>query len=175
MSVPTEERPTKDPMWDVARIVITVLAIIFGVWAYSVASDFRPRAAYFPVAAAGIVVVFGSIQLIQDLRNYFAGRPVVIPGLDVESPIFGLGSKGLLPALRYISWFVAYAVLMYVTGVLVASFVFVLVFLLLEARWRFGGATLLAIGVTFGAALMIRGLELRVPRTLLDIGHTLLR
>jgi hypothetical protein len=64
---------------------------------------------------------------------------------------------------------------MYVTGVLVASFVFVLVFLLLEARWRFGGATLLAIGVTFGAALMIRGLELRVPRTLLDIGHTLLR
>jgi len=175
MSAPVEEQRTRDPLWDVARIVITVVAIVFGAWAYTVASDFRPRAAYFPVAAAGIIVVFGTLQLAQDVRNYVKGRPVVIPGLDVESPIFGLGARGLIPALRYIAWFVAYALAMYTTGVLVSSFVFVLAFLLVEARWRLLGSLTLAAAVTLGAAVMIRGLGLRVPRSLLDIGHTLLQ
>jgi hypothetical protein len=172
---PSAEQQVKDPLWDVLRLIITVVAILFGAWAYTVAGDFRPRAAYFPVAAAGIIVVFGTLQLIQDVRNYLSGRPVVIPGLDVESPIFGLGARGLLPALRYIAWFAGYAGAMYVTGVLVSSFVFVTVFLLTEARWRLGGALAVATGVLVGSALMIRGFELRVPRSLLDIGHTLLQ
>lgn len=175
MNETVDVRATRDPLWDVARLVITVLAILFGIWAYTVASDFRPRASYFPLAASGMIVVFGTLQLGLDLRNYFFGRPVVIPGLDVESPIFGLGSKGLIPALRYVSWFIVYMALMYVTGVLVASVVFILVFLLLEARWPLGRAVLLSVGVTLAVSLMIRGLGLRVPRTLLDIGHTLLQ
>lgn len=170
-----QDRATKDPMWDVVRVVITVLTIIFGIWAYTVASEFRPRAAYFPVAASGIIVVFGTLQLVQDLRNLIKGRPVVIPGLDVESLIFGLGARGLLPALRYIAWFVAYAAMIYVAGVLVGSLVFVLLFLLTEARWSALGSVVGSLGITLMAAVMIRGLELRVPRTLLDIGHSLLR
>lgn len=170
-----EVRPTRDPLWDMTRLVITVLAILFGVWAYSVASGFRPRAAYFPVAAAGIIVVFGGLQLVQDLRNYRGGRPVVIPGLDVESPIFGLGAAGLRPALRYVGWFVGYSVLLYLTGVLVSSLVFLLAFLLLEARQTLLRAASLAVGVTLGVAAMIRLLELRVPRSVFEIGHTLLQ
>lgn len=101
-----------------------------------------------------------------------AGR---YPSARYSGPIFGLGSKGLIPALRYVSWFIVFTALMYVTGVLVASVVFILVFLLLEARWPLGRAVLLSVGVTLAVSLMIRGLGLRVPRTLLDIGHTLLQ
>lgn len=175
MSAPQGARPVRDPLWDVTRLVITVLAILFGVWAYSVASEFRPRAAYFPVAAAGIIVVFGASQLLQDVRNFRSGRAVVIPGLDVESPIFGLGARGLLPALRYIAWFGGYALLLYATGVLVSSLVFLLIFLRFEARQSMLRAAVITIGVTFGVAAMIRLLELRVPRSLLEIGHTLLQ
>lgn len=175
MIVAAQEQRIRDPLWDVIRIGTTVLAIAFGVWAYSVASDFKPRAAYFPVAASGIIVVCGTIQLIQDVRNYLGGRAVVIPGLDVESPIFGLGAKGLVPALRYVGWFIGYVALLYVTGVLVSSFAFILAFSLVEARWRLRGAGVVALGVTLAAAVMIRSVELRVPRTVLDIGHTLLQ
>jgi hypothetical protein len=175
MSAPIPDQATRDPLWDVVRLVMTVAGILFGVWAYTVASDFKPRAAYFPVAAAGIVILFGLLQFTQDVRNYVSGRPVVIPGLDVESPIFGLGTRGLIPALRNITWFVAYAGLLYVTGVLVASFIFLLLFSLIEARWRLGGSIALASGVTLATAVIIRVLELRAPRSLLDIGHSLLQ
>ena len=164
----------RDRTWDVMRIIITVLFIVVAAAALIRSLSFRPLAAYFPVAAAGMVVVFGSAQLALDLRNFLAGRPVVIFGLDIASTIHGMGMRGLVPALKYMAWFTGYIALFYVTGMIVSSLVFVAAFLRTQARWSWTGAVSLSGLLVAGISTMVYLLELDLPRTLLDIGHDLL-
>jgi hypothetical protein len=163
----------RDPLWDVARLVITLLTMAVGIWAIVVGMGFRPLAAYFPVAAAAMIVVFGGIQFGLDLRNFLAKRAVVIGGLDVESPIHGLGAKGLIPALRYSGWFVGYLLVFYVTGAFVSSVLFVMAFLRIEAKWSWVGTAIAGVAVLVVSLVMVFGLDLALPRTMLDIGHDL--
>jgi hypothetical protein len=164
----------RDRTWDVMRIVVTVLFIAVAAAALIRALSFRPLAAYFPVAAAGMVILCGSAQLVLDVRNYLADRPVVIFGLDVASMIHGMGMQGLLPALRFMAWFLSYIALFYVTGMIVSSLVFVATFLRTEARWSWRGTVVLSVLLVSGISAMVYLLELDLPRTMLDLGHDLL-
>lgn len=164
----------RDPVWDIARLIVTVLTLAVAAWALLEAADFRPLAAYFPRAAAGMIVVFGGIQLILDLRNFAAKKAVVVPGLDVESPIHGKGLAGLLPALKYMGWFVGFALAFWVVGIFAATLLFMATFLKFEARWTLTGVAVGAVGMTVVGWVMIRGLGLALPRDILDLGYGLL-
>lgn len=164
----------RDRTWDLMRIVVTVLFIAIAAAALIRALSFRPLAAYFPVAAAGMVILCGSAQLVLDVRNYRADRPVVIFGLDVASMIHGMGVRGLLPALRYMGSFIAYIALFSVTGMIVSSLVFVAAFLRTQARWSWTGTLVLSFLLVGGISAMVYFLELDLPRTMLDLGHDLL-
>jgi hypothetical protein len=164
----------RDPFWDVARLVVTVITVLVAGWAIAQATDFRPLAAYFPLAAAAMIVLFGTIQLAIDVRNFAKGRAVVIPGLDVESPIHGRGFAGLVPALKYMGWFVGFALAFWLAGIFVASLLFMVAFLRIEARWGWVAVGVAAVGMTGAALVMVRGLGLALPRSVFDLGYSLL-
>jgi hypothetical protein len=160
-----------DRLWDGARLVLNALVLLVALWALGEGMTFRPLAGYFPIAAAGMIAVFVSVQMGLDVFNFVRRRPVVVAGMDVESPIHGKGWAGLWTAFRYIGWFVAFLLLLYVTGVFVSAALFVGAFLKLEARWTWMGVAIAVVCVVAGTYLMIGGLGLAPPRTLLDIGH----
>jgi putative tricarboxylic transport membrane protein len=167
-------KATHDRAWDVARLVLDLVVLLLAAWALRRGLTFRPLAAYFPVAAAGMIAVFVAVQGAIDLSNFLRGRPVIIGGMDVQSPILGLGVRGILIALRYLAWFVAFIVMVWAFGVFVSGAVFVGAFLKLEARWSWPGVAVTVAAVLVATYLMLGGLELGVPRGWLQIGHGLL-
>lgn len=114
-----------DPFWDRARLLVTGLTIAVAGVAVLDALSFRPLAAYFPIASAGMVVLFAGIQLFLDVRHYLAKRPLIVATTETASPLHGLGAAGLLKSLRYIAWFIGYIALLALTGALVSAFVFI--------------------------------------------------
>ena len=136
-------------------------------WALREGLTFRPLAGYFPIAAAGMITVFVVAQTVLDLYNFVKRRPVVVSGMDVESPLHGKGWGGLRTAFRYVGWFVGFLALLFVTGVFVSAAVFVGAFLKLEARWSWFGVAIAVVCVVAGTYLMIGALGLAAPRTIL--------
>ena len=167
----TDAPMERDRLWDLARILLSAIVLVIALWAIQRGLTFRPLAAYFPVAAAGMVALFTAIQMVVDIANFLRGRLVIVPGLDVKSPIHGMGVAGLLLALRYMGWFVGYILLMYVTGVFVSTALFIGAFLKLEARWHWPGVAVLVVASLLVVYAMLGGLDLGVPRTVFDIGH----
>lgn len=170
----TEAAAQRDQLWDIARLVLDVVVLLVALWALWESRDFRPLAAYFPRAAAWIIAVAVVVQLAVDLVNFVRRRPVILAGMDVESPIHGLGLAGLVRALRYIGWFVGFIALVYVTGVFVAAAVFIAAFFRVEARWSWFTVALFTVSALVVVWAMFGGLGLQTPRTMLDIGHDLL-
>lgn len=161
----------RDPFWDRLRLVITALVLAVAAAALIASLSFRPLAAYFPIAAAGMVLFFAGLQFVMYLRAYMAQRPLIVQTTETVSPIHGLGLTGLLTSMRYVLWFVGFLVLMAVFGALVSAGVFVTAFIRHEAKWKWSGAVTAGILVVMAVAVMIRGLGLDAPPVAL--GHRL--
>lgn len=164
-------RPT---LWDVGRLVMTVVALAIGALAFVEALSFRPRAGYFPLAASGIVVAGSTALLGLDLLALAKGRAVVGRSLDVESTVRQMGGRGLLLALRYLGWFVGFIVLLNAVGVFVAAMVFVAAFITLEARWPWWRVVIMTAAVPIVVYLMLGRLDLQTPPAYVEIGYGLL-
>lgn len=161
----------RDTFWDRARLVVTGMTVAVAVAAIVLALSFRPLAAYFPIASAGMVVLFAGIQFFIDIRNYRAKRPLILQTTETASPLHGLGAAGMLSSLRYIAWFFGYLVLLALTGALVSSFVFIVAFIRREAGWTWARSLTAGFLVGIVCAVMIRGLGLDAPPSVLDLGY----
>ncbi|MPZ88244.1 MAG: hypothetical protein GEU81_09245 [Nitriliruptorales bacterium] len=163
-----------DRVWDVGRLVLNVLVFTVALGALLGGLSFRPLAAYFPLTAAGMIALLVAIQMGIDLRNFLRGSPVLVRGMDVDSPLHGMGVTGLLAALRYIGWLFLFLALLYLTGALVSAGLFLGAFLRLEARWTWSGVVVAAVLVVIASVVMIGGLGLVAPRALWQVGYGLL-
>lgn len=161
-------------VWDAGRLLLEVIVLAVAIWAFVEALSFRPRAAYFPLAASGIVVAGTTVQLTIDLASLAKGRPVVRQGMDVESTVRDLGGRGLLLALRYLGWFVGFIVALNAVGVFVAAMVFVAAFVTVEARWRWWKAAIVTAAVPVAVYLMLGRLELQAPPAYYEFGYALI-
>ncbi|MPZ59828.1 MAG: hypothetical protein GEU93_00755 [Propionibacteriales bacterium] len=170
----SDTAPTQVRLWEIARLTLNVLVLLIGAWAFLEALTFRPRAAYFPLAAAGIIVVGTAVQMSIDLAGFAKGRPISLRGIDVDSLVREMGARGLLLALRYLAWFAGFIVLLNLAGVFVAATVFVVAFIRLEARWTWPGVAVVGLAVPIAVYLMIGQLDLQVPPAYFEIGHELL-
>lgn len=165
---------TPDRVWDIGRLVLNVVVFVVALGALIGGLSFRPLAAYFPLTAAGMIALLVAVQMVIDLRNFLRGRPVLVRGMDVDSPIHGMGVAGLRTAVRYIGWFFLFLVLLYLTGVLVSAGLFLGVFLRLEARWTWAGVAAATVLVVIATAVVIGGLGLAAPRAVWQVGYGLL-
>lgn len=155
----------RDTMVTFRLVLTSSLLAAFGYAVYS-ALGFTARARYFPLAIAVFGVLAGLAAVISTLvapeKAIESGRKVQdIGALDEES---GPQPRAELP---YLLWIAAYVLIVWVAGVVIASNLFVIAFLLRVGRWpiwRALVAAALLTGTLYGVTI---GLNLRWPVGLL--------
>lgn len=127
---------------------------LFGI-SLLLALDFPDRALYLPAFAAAVGLVLAVAVFAGDLRH------AVRKGIEKES------RQSVLLIARYLAWIVFYLLVMAIGGLMVATALFLITFLRIEARlrwWVIGIIVLAVLGALYGLSF---GLGLNWPAALI--------
>jgi hypothetical protein len=145
------------------RVGFLVLIGLVLLYAAVAAAGFPDRARIFPqlVAVAGLVSV--AIELARmgwrrfvRLEDDVAGQPAALASVRAGA--------------SYVAWLLVYYVVIWVLGFLLASAIFVMLFLVLVARVPAGRALLAGVAVAGALLLLHRTLDVRWPEGRLERG-----
>lgn len=123
------------------------------------AMTFAKLARFFPLYIAIIAVFFSLLDLIFNIRNYINLKKV--KQKEDEEEVDGVG--------KYILWIVGYIVGIYLLGFIIATLIFLIIFLFFETK--FGVIkTALGVGITLAIILSFGNImNLYWPKGLLGI------
>ena len=164
------------PLLVKARIGFDSMALLLFLWMAYEARDFARLARVFPLTISLIAVVLGSVNLGMSIWRYRTEG--VLIGTDAPKTAVAQGGEGddalvvsgVLRALYYLGWTLGYALLIWLIGLVVATLVFVVVFLLVEAKASW---VLISVGgtATVGVLLLISEvMDLAWPDSLIVLG-----
>ncbi|WP_059103055.1 tripartite tricarboxylate transporter TctB family protein [Shouchella shacheensis] len=113
-------------------------------WAIWESLEFQPIARYYPmyigIAAASLIVLDVSLQIQKNRKS--------VPAEEEEETSTVNGKSSLL----YVAWIIGYLILIYTLGFVVATGLFLISFLKVEAKFNWLKSvffTLIAIGIIF--------------------------
>ena len=113
------------PKLSIAFSTAILLVLIWMAWE---AANFQELASYFPLYISLFAIVLVSIDLIKQIRN------LVVSDSDGENS--EINRKEALAVVKYILWFFGYFILIITIGFLVGTTVFLLLFLILETKFK---------------------------------------
>jgi TctA family transporter len=140
-------------------------ALLFAVFGYAwwQAAHFLPAAALMPLSVAAAGAVLGGVQIIQELRGR-GGRAADDDEADVQE-VSGAGRR----AAGYLAGVAVYIVLIWLAGLLPATAVWILGFLVLVSRMRWPFAVLYAAIAVTGVGILSSVLGVHLPAGVLPL------
>lgn len=148
------------------RIAFDSAIVLFFIWLVVEAAEFRSLAGYFPLTVGWLGVILGIANLGIDIRRVrrtahgHGGHDESIQRQEAdeqEEPY------NLPIALRYIGWVIGYIAAIWALGMVAASALFLVTFLLIESRVRWGFSILGSAAAATAMLLLVEALNLRVP------------
>ena len=163
-------------VWTGIWLTVLVLAICVG--AFIIALGFVPATTrYFPVGVSAVCIVIALFDIVRRVllskQTPAAGSAAGLPSNDQEVHSQGEfinESADAPPAtiLKYAAWFFGYLGVIWLISIVVASGVFVALFLRIEAGTRWWTAALAGIIVLSCVVLAGEAFHIRWPSSLLD-------
>ena len=105
-------------------MLFSVCILFLFSWTAWQAAGFKKLASYFPLYISLIAIVLAVIQVIIEIRKYKANTA------HEEQEQSGFGN-----VIQYIAWFVGYSVVIFILGFIIATGVFLVLFLKLETKY----------------------------------------
>ena len=144
-------------------LVLVVMMAVFAV-AFGLTYTFLNRAEIYPRVISGIGMLLVGFELITFVYQTYRRR-AELPPVRNEAALFLEEVRGILP---YLAWLLFYFLLIYLVGLIIASGLFTLLFLLVLGRMRWQHALLGGVGIGVAAFLITDLLTLALPSALFD-------
>ncbi len=150
------------------RISMDFGVLVLFAWMFLVAMDFARMARYFPLSISAAATVLAAINLAVDLRRVRTRGTALDEAASQESRSLESGTTSTDEAarqfratLRYLTWILGYVAAVAIAGMLVATAVFLIAFLLVEAKTRWwlalvGSAAALGVLIAVSSVLNLR-------------------
>ncbi|MBR3120291.1 MULTISPECIES: hypothetical protein [Oceanobacillus] len=144
---------------DYLNLIFSGFLFILFTLAIIEALTFSKLAQFFPlyISIAGSVLTL--IYLITEVYKLYKQK--VKEGEQIKI--------SLLAPLRYIGWILGYLVLIYIGGLMLATAIFLILFLILESRMNFIHTGISIIAVLIGISLLSSALDIYWPTNLLGL------
>ena len=140
-----------------ASLLFFILCFALFLWMAIEARSFQPQASYFPFYIAILAIVLTILGMLKEIV-------LIRKGYDE-----GLFHNNIRSVLRYTGWIVGFIVVIYIAGFVVASFIYLVLFLFFEARIGVV-KTILSSGIAVIVIIFVsKLLELKWPSNLLGI------
>lgn len=157
---------------DRLRIVAAAFMLLLFLYAANGARDFPSLSGIYPLAISILGLLLALATLLVDLRTLVSTGRIVETGAGraeiLDSGVEGNDDGSDSGALRYLVWAAAYILLVAGVGMIVGSAVFVLVFLVVEARLKVRHAAVSGAVVAFGLSVMTLELGIDFPTPWFD-------
>ncbi len=131
------------------------------------ATGFQRLAMYYPVTVAGIGTFLSVMYVAQQTRALKTKKTSTTNESSSEHE-----KEEALPirgSLQYLAWFLGYIVLISITGIIIATVVFLGVFLFFEARMRWWGILISIVSSILVLNIISFAMNLYWPRSLLGL------
>jgi len=143
---------------------VSALLLLF-TWAAWQARDFAELAQFFPLYISVGAVILLIIQLVMEIRASIAAPSAGGEDDGLEAQML----ERIPAALKYLGWFFGYILLIYFIGLMAATALFLLGFLLMEARMRLLPALVGVVITVLAINLFGDVMKLYWPRALFDL------
>lgn len=143
--------------------ILVAMLIVFAI-GFGLTYTFSARTEIYPRAVSGIAMVLVVLELAAFGLRYYRTRstapPVRQEALQIVADI-----RGIVP---YVLWILFYFLLIYLIGLIIASGIFSLLFVLLIGKMKWWQAAIGGLGASVAAFLITDILTLALPTALFD-------
>jgi len=144
---------------DIANIIFSAFLFLLFTLAMVEALTFSQLAQFFPLYISIAGSALSLIYLITQLITFYKQKAA--QGEQIKLPI--------LKPLRYIGWVLGYLLLIYIGGLLLATAIFLFIFLIFESKMTFLQTSISVIVVLVGVSVLSSALNIYWPTNILGL------